>query len=153
MLNQGWRDQWDRVNRRLADVRAISGPGFPGGTVAAVDTVQAFFESIHHLKDWLGSDPAANVTKADGDALIKKITALQISADLANGTKHLLLTRTRTGDLSTTLGRNDVTVLVGTGRSSHTFYVQSNNQESTVLDVAEAGVQAWEAFLQGRNLV
>ena len=56
MLGQGWQAQWARVHRRLDDVRAVYA-GRPGGTDAAVDTVQSFFESVLHLKDWLGNDP------------------------------------------------------------------------------------------------
>jgi hypothetical protein len=111
MLGHGWKAQWSRVLRRLDDVRAVYA-GREGGTDNAVDTVQSFFEAVHHLKDWLGNDASSGVTKADGDQLINGSRDLQLCADLANGAKHLALTRPRTGDLSTTIGRNDVTVLV-----------------------------------------
>ena len=40
---------------------------------------------------------------------------LQLCADLANGSKHLLLKTTRTGDLATDITRNDVNILMGMG--------------------------------------
>jgi hypothetical protein len=114
VLGQGWQTQWARVHRRLDDVRAVY-TSRPGGTPAAVDIAQSFFEAVHHFKDWLGNDPSSGVTKAVGDSLIDASPVLQPCADLANGSKHLGLTRSRTGDTSTTIGRNDMTVFVGTG--------------------------------------
>jgi hypothetical protein len=55
VLGQGWQTQWARVHRRLDDVRAVY-TSRPGGTPAAVDSAQSFFEAVHHLKDWLGND-------------------------------------------------------------------------------------------------
>jgi hypothetical protein len=151
MLGNGWRWQWERVRRHLADVRTVY-TARAGGTDAALDVVQSFFESVHHMKDWLGNDPASGVSKAAGDALINSSSVLAICADLANGSKHLELTTSRTGDRSTTITRNDVTVLVGTGTSSHRFYVVSGGVEYDALAIAEAAVDEWEVFLSGRGL-
>jgi hypothetical protein len=145
MLGQDWQAQWTRVHHRLDDVRAVYS-GRPGGTDAAVDLVQSFCESVHHLKDWLGNDPSSGVTKADGDRLINGSLVLQLCADLANGSKHLKLTGSRTGDLPTTITRNDVTVFAGTGTSAHRFYVESAGTEYDVLQLAEAAVDEWTAF-------
>src|SRR5829696_4573865 len=109
MLGRGWQSQWERVQRRLDDVRAVY-TGRPGGTDAAIDTVQSFFEAVHHLKDWLRNDPSSGINKAAGDKMISRSLVLQLCADLANGSKHLKLTSSRTGDLSTTIARNDVAV-------------------------------------------
>lgn len=152
MLGHGWKMQWDRVLRRLDDVRAVYA-GREGGTDSAIDTVQSFFEAVHHLKDWLGNDASSGVKKADGDSLINGSRNLQLSADLANGSKHLVLTGSRTGDRSTTIGRNDVNVLLGMGTSSHRFYVQSAGAEYDVLQIAEAAVNDWRNFLVARGLL
>jgi hypothetical protein len=152
MLNHTWLDQWERVQRRLKGVRDVY-RGAPGGTPAAVDAVQSFFESVHHLKDWLGNDPSVQLTRNDGDALIASSNELKLSADLANGAKHFSLTQTRTGDLGTDINRNDATVFVGTGTTAHRFYIQSNGVEHDVLDVAEAAVASWDAFLSKKGLL
>jgi hypothetical protein len=79
---------------------------------------------------------------------------LQLCADLANGSKHLALTKSRTGDPSTDITRNDATVLLGTGGlSKHAFYIESGRVEHNVLDVAEGAVAEWEIFLRRRHLV
>jgi hypothetical protein len=95
VLGHGWEMQWNRVLRRLEDVRTVYA-GREGGTDSAVDTVQSFFEATHHLKDWLGNDSSSGVTKADGDSLINGSLNLQLCADLANGSKHLRLISSRT---------------------------------------------------------
>ena len=170
MLRHVWQSQWERVQRRLDDVRAVY-TRRPGGTDAAVDTVQSFFEAVHHLKDWLGNDPSSGITKADGDKLINESTVLQLCADLANGSKHLALTRSRTGDRSTRITRNDVTVFPGTARASvamspkipsapaatgmsaHRFYVASAGTEYDVLQLAEHATAEWHKFLSSQGLI
>ena len=144
--------QWNRVLRRLDDVRTVYA-GREGGTDSAVDAVQSFFEAIHHLKDWLGNDSSSGMTKADGDSLINGSRNLQLCADLANGSKHLTLTSSRTGDPSTTIGRNDVNIDLGSGNASHQFYVQSAGAEYDVLQIAEAAVDDWRVFLNTRGLL
>ncbi len=91
------------------------------------------------------------MSKADGDSLINGSQILQLCADLANGSKHLVLTRSRTGDTSTTIARNDVTVRLGTGGSAHRFYVQSAGTEYDVLQVAEDGVDEWCKYLTAKG--
>lgn len=151
MLSQGWKSQWARVQRRLDDVRAVY-TGRAGGTDAALDSIQSFFEAVHHLKDWLGNDPSSGMSKAAGDSLINKSPVLQLCADLANGSKHLRLRNARTGDPSTTIVRNDVTVFVGTGTSAHRFYVESAGIEYDVLDLVEAAVAEWTKSLSDHGL-
>ena len=107
---------------------------------------------MHHLKDWLGNDSSSRVTRADGDSLINRSQVLQLRADLANGSKHLKLTGSRTGDPSTVITRNDVTVFAGMGTSAHRFYVGSAGTEYDVLQLAEAAVNEWTSFLSGRGL-
>jgi hypothetical protein len=100
-LGQGWQFQWTRVHWRLDDVRAVY-TGREGGTDGALDATLSFLEAIHHLKDWLRNDPSSGISKPDDrDALIGRSAMLQLCADLANGSKHLVLTTTRTGDMST----------------------------------------------------
>jgi hypothetical protein len=152
MLGQGWQWQWTRVQNHLVEVRAVYA-GRVGGTDAALDTTLSFFEAVHHLKDWLDNDASSGLTKGDGDALINKSLMLQLCADLANGSKHLTLKRTRTGDKSTAIARNDVTVYLGTGTAAHRFYVQSGGTEYDVLQISEAAVDEWAKFLSSKGLL
>ena len=152
VLGHGWQWQWGRVLRRLEEMRSVYAGG-EGGTDSALDTVQSFFEVVHHLKDWLRNDTSSGVTNADGNSLIDQNHSLQLSADLANGSKHLVLTTSRTGDPSTTIGRNDTMVFPGTGTSAHRFYVQSASTEHDALQIAEDTVNVWSKFLSTRGLL
>jgi hypothetical protein len=145
--------------------------GRPGGTDAAIDAVQSFFEAVHHLKDWLRNDPSSGITKDDVDKLIDESLVLRLCADLANGSKHLALTSSRTGDRSTRIARNDVTVFPGTawgsaamgakippapattGMSAHRFYVASAGTEYDVLRLAEDATAQWHRFLSSQGLI
>lgn len=155
MLGQGWSSQWERVGRRLEDARSVY-KGAPGGTDAAIDAVLSFFETVHHLKDWLRNDPASGVTTDEVHSLIDGSLVLKLCADLANGSKHFKLDpqrRTQTGDHSTTIARNDVIVFVGTDTSAHRFYTASGGKERDVLEIAEEAVNEWRGFLSGRHLI
>ncbi|MEU5199029.1 hypothetical protein AB0G86_34160 [Streptomyces scabiei] len=152
MLGQGWQSQWERVDRRLGTVQAVY-TGTQGGTDVAIDAVLSFFETVHHLKDWLRNDEASGVTKDNVHTVIDGSPALQFCADLANGSKHFKLTTSQTGDFSTTIARNDVAVLVGTGTSAHRFYAVSGDEERDVLEIAEEAVATWRDFLSRRHLI
>ncbi|MGB8941121.1 MAG: hypothetical protein WCD21_12940 [Streptomyces sp.] len=153
MLGQGWQWQWARVQRRLEDVRAVYA-GAPGGTDVALDMVQSFFEAVHHLRDWIINDPACVVIEDDVEELFKDNLVLRLCGDLANGSKHLKLTRRAwTGDKSTTIARNDAIVYVGEGTSAHRFYIASGGTEYDVRQIAEDAVDEWSTFLSGRGLI
>ncbi|OUC76534.1 hypothetical protein, partial [Streptomyces swartbergensis] len=152
MIGHGWQSQWKRVGRRLEEVRTVY-TGAPGGTDAALDRVLSFFETIHHLKDWLRNDPKCGVTEDDVHEVIDKSPALQLCADIANGSKHFKLTSSQTGDFGTTIARNDVSVFPGTGTSAHRFYIESGGKDYDAREIAEQAVRVWEAYLAGRNML
>lgn len=152
VLDDSWVYQWGRVERLLDGVRNVYA-GMAGGTVAAVDIVQGFFESIHHLKDWLKNDPKVAIGNLAIEDFVTNNIELRLCADLANASKHLTLNQSHTGDIGTGIKRNDVTVKMGTGAAEHHFYIESNGVEHDVLDVAEAAVTQWEGFLTGKGLL
>jgi hypothetical protein len=152
MLGRGWLYQWERVGRRLEAVHQIYA-GRTGGTESAVDDVQSFFEVLHHLGDWLKNDPACPLGHQDIRTFVKAHPRLQLCGDLANGSKHFALTKAWTKDLSTTIERSDVTVLVGTGTSKQRFYATSGGVEYDVLRLAEGAVGDWTSFLRSHGLI
>ncbi|WP_326718888.1 hypothetical protein OHT59_04725 [Streptomyces sp. NBC_00243] len=131
--------------------------GAPGGTDAAIDALLSFFETVHHLRDWLANDQASGLLMTDVHAdLIDGSPTLQLCADLANGAKHFRLDpnrRAQTGDHSTTIAQNDVVVFDGTGTSAHRFRTASGGKTRDVLEVAEEAVNEWRGFLSSRNLI
>jgi hypothetical protein len=106
----GWREQYARM-RRSRDRLAAAATG-----QVAVDSDQArdllvhFYQHAYH-KDWLKNDPTV-ASSAGGaiEAHIKAEPFLALCADIANGAKHLKLTSTKTGDLTTTIAGQSVVV-------------------------------------------
>jgi hypothetical protein len=89
MTPTGWRVQYDRMRRWHTRIRSAA-------TVddLYVDSVYAFFIFCFHLKDWLASDLSVSRQVAGAaELLINTDYAMQLCADLANGLKHVSVTR------------------------------------------------------------
>ena len=56
------------------------------------DDLYHFFQDAWHLKDWIKNDPAAKVKAPNIEKDLEADGAFMITADLANGTKHRVLT-------------------------------------------------------------
>lgn len=58
------------------------------------DFLWSFFQNCWHLKDWIKNDPTTSSGVVNGiESDINRYDSLKISADLANGSKHLVLLR------------------------------------------------------------
>lgn len=101
-LSEGWRDQYDRMQRSRA--RLGEAAGASSGDDAR-DMLYDFFQDAYQLKDWILNDLGWRTVKGgkskltqDGQDLENHITAtvpLARCADICNGTKHLTLDRPR----------------------------------------------------------
>jgi hypothetical protein len=87
-MASGWREQYDRVNRWHA--RIVGSTSFEPRDV---DDFYAFFVCCFHLKDWLKNDPSLDRgIGCAAEVFIKTRTvALQLCADVANGSKHFVI--------------------------------------------------------------
>lgn len=70
------------------------------------DNMWAFFQTSHHLKDWLKESHP--LVCDDVENYINNSSFLKVGADLANRSKHLLLKKARGGDAD--IKRNSVSV-------------------------------------------
>lgn len=145
----GWRDQWQRIERWRERVRA-SRDEFRRddlGTEGYRDEVFALFQAIWHLRDWVHHDPQLALTRQDVDQWIKSsCVALPVAHDLANGSKHMVLSRDWAGGAKQT--RNDVTVAVGVG-VKHVFYIQDLKRkvEYEAVALADECIEEWSRLL------
>lgn len=151
----GWQDQWARMQRLTERVRASRDGPRPDflGTEGYRDEVFSLFQAIWHFKDWLDNDPAVPITKQDVDAWVFTAPTslnLQAAHDLANGSKHLELTKPA---VEASQGRNDATLHVGSGMQ-HVFYItiKKTGQEFEAVALAELCLADWRAFLAKYNL-
>ena len=99
-----WMRQWKRVNRSLSLLYGIAPPSSVFDFGAIEDDFVHFFQDAYHFKDWLKNDPASGPSVGSVEAYIKSSEPLSLAGDLPNGSKHLVLTSTKTGDLSTRFG-------------------------------------------------
>jgi hypothetical protein len=124
------------------------------------DEVYAFFQNCYHLKDWLKNDSSSASKVKDVETFVGSSTPLTICADLANGSKHLLLKRPR-GDASTTVGARHFNVTISdsiSGGSTPTtisirYEVHANRQVYDAYTIATDCLGEWEAYLNRQGLL
>jgi len=150
-----WTDQWERVGRWRERVRT-SRDDFRNdglGTEGYRDEVFALFQAVWHLKDWIPNDPNVPLTKSDVEEWLRdNAIALRIAHDVANGSKHMLLTGGGwAGGAKQT--RNDVTVAIGRG-VRHVFYIRDSKRdlEYEAVELADMCVREWTGFLEASGL-
>ena len=117
------------------------------------DEAFALLQALWQMKDWLRNDPnvpseaAANVerwveTEADH---------LKVASDVANGSKHMTLYRTRAEGCRPT--KNSVHVFVGRG-VQHTFFVTDERRgtDNEVVALADLCMAEWARFLDAHQI-
>lgn len=93
-----------RSHRRL---RGIASGQLMASSDEARDPLIHFFQDAYHLEDWIKNE---SISTDDVEEFINETGPIRICADLCNGTKHLVLKRSRTGDNSTGFTTQSVTV-------------------------------------------
>ena len=149
-----WTDQWDRLLRWRERVRRARDDWQNSGmgTEHFLDDLFATFQALWHLKDWLHNDPHSGVTGKDVDDWVNsRNSILLVAADLANGSKHLVLTNRRAGGSHQT--RKDVRVHVGHGVQT-TFYALDGRSETEweAVTLADACIEEWREFIAEAGL-
>lgn len=154
----GWQEQYERMLRSHRRLKGIAGGQLMASSDEARDALLLFFQDAYHLKDWIKNDPS--VSTSDVEEFINAAGSLQICADLCNGTKHLVLQRSRTGDSSTAFTTQSVTVrpaTIGPGRSAdaalHGWTVESMGQSYEAVDLANSVLSEWRSWLGNQELV
>lgn len=148
-----YREQYERMIRYYNKIKQPK----DGDHLAQLDNIYSFFQSAWHLKDWIKNDSAIcffNIEK-----IVEKKISLMKCADLANGSKHLELTRPRT---NSKFDGNDVLVKVGMAvlnesngiyygksiESEYTFWIKYGSQRQCVNDLADQIVNDWNEIIE-----
>lgn len=147
VFNEGWRDQYNRMKR--------SGYRFNAPHQTAADYDDDFYHAVQdtwHLKDWIAADATLGPLGPSIANEAGTIPVFDIIADLANCTKHLILTRTiRSGgelkSASSTVSLHDEamdrTIVVG---------MQDGSEYIDVVLLLDAH-DAWENLLAKHGLL
>jgi len=154
MPSARWREQYDRVMRwhaRITEATVVD--------ERHLDDLHAFLICCHHLKDWLSADPTLDgAVKRGAQELVRHDEWLRLSADLANGSKHLVLNRWWTSGIAH-LDKTEWAVELKSGPGfaiRETFdvpVVRGAHGEQVAITVADRCVAAWNAFLGERTLL
>ena len=113
------------------------------------DIVYAFFQNCFHLKDWIINDPDVTLPKSDVVDYTYKTDCLKLCSDIANGTKHLRLDKTRSG-ISPTIGPLNITLTELPNRNVRYAIKYSIGTTSGYFDafeIATQSIQKWKDFI------
>ena len=98
---------------------------------------------------------------------------MQVTGDVCNGIKHLVLTTTKTGDLDTAISTQNVTIspmpvfvttgIPGTGptpprtaapaTATHSWNVTSHGQPHDVLDLCDEVIARWTTWCTDKGIL
>jgi hypothetical protein len=98
MLNENWRDQYERMKRSYGLLNEIGQPtALPQDVVPARDVLYHFCCDAFHLRDWIAATLGTNANQRttirgqlDNQVIIPS-PELSACRDIANGSKHLVL--------------------------------------------------------------
>jgi hypothetical protein len=154
----GWREQYDRLLRSYFLLTTVAAGREWASTDEARDVLVHFFQDAYHLKDWIKND--RQVTTTDVEQVVNGSPSLRLCADLCNGTKHLSLTRTRTGDRTTGFIGQSVAVRPAPASSGlppdpplHSWVVSSGGVLYDAVALAGDVVNEWEDWLTAEGLI
>jgi hypothetical protein len=147
-------DQLARVQRYLDRFKELNDGLMPARTSTDyyIDDVYSFFQHCHHLKDWIKNDEALPLPKRNGaEGHLAASDDLKLCADIANGTKHLLLTRKTHSGADPQFNQSHqrhYTFDPATGRTTSvrvTLQLQGNTLDC--YELATRCVRSWENYL------
>lgn len=114
------------------------------------DFLLAAFQNCWHVKDWLRNDDTVAPEKmraAVKDA--ESSRALMVAADMANGSKHLLLKSERVGAQESTV---ELFPELGGTVTVHHFLTLADGTRLRALQALDEALAAWAEILQRHNL-
>lgn len=149
-----WKEQWERVLRWYARFeKTNAGRSHDMDSDFYQDEVYSFFQNSHHLKDWLKNDPTVSGI-GDVEKFIEATSCPRTGADLANGSKHLVIKRHIRDDANTRIGRRDFEVDLGSPPVIRAKYaVEALGVEHDAFTLGTAYLDAWKTYLRGKGLL
>lgn len=146
-MPRGWGEQYDRMNRWFARLTAPEGVD-----EQHMDDYYAFFTCCFHLKDWLKADETLQRTLGEAaEAHVNSHPALGVCADVANGAKHLVVSRRPRVDANARLEKGEARLTDPRGESAEerfdVVYLHADGHSQLALLIAADCVRMWNEFL------
>jgi hypothetical protein len=147
VFNEGWRHQYHRMKR--------SRDRFNAHHQIADEYDDDFYHAVQdtwHLKDWIANDAALGPLGSRIAQEATTIPLLDIIADLANCTKHLVLTKTIRANAELKSSSSTVSLDDGAMDRTITIGLEDGSEYTDVVLLHEAH-EAWEILLNGHGLL
>ena len=116
-------------------------------------------QAVWHLRDWLENDPRISLPSVEVKAFTVNDPALQLVADVANGTKHSWLNARRTNGVivghAAWFGSGDIDDPESIERVRITAAVDAQDGDvdhRELVDIAWEGLVAWRRWLESVGL-
>lgn len=151
-----WLQQWERVLRWYDRIEQTgSGREHTMESDYYQDELYAFFQNCWHLKDWLKNDPASEMSRDTVETFANGPAPLGWCADLANGSKHLTLTKHRIDPTTAIGGRHFHLSLGNTGptKIAVRYDVVGGADKRDALTLATECLAEWRQFLSDHHLL
>ena len=151
-LFPNWSGQYDRMMRWYERFKEIDQgkKDYTPDFFHDHDIVYAFFQNCYHLKDWIINDPSVTLPRNNVEDYIDKNDCLKICSDIANGTKHLKLDKSRSGINPTIDPLRITTAFLPTGKIQDYKIKYSIGTTSGYFDAFEIATQCvhkWKEFI------
>lgn len=154
-----WEHQWVRALRWYKRTLDATGRESGNGSLDAADFSEALVQAVWHLRDWLNNDPRIDLPSKELTAFTIADPALQLVADVANGTKHSWLNARRTNGVvvghTAWFGSGDVDDPDSIERVYITAAIgadDGNVDDRELVDIAWDGLVAWRGWLEAIGL-
>lgn len=172
MFNETWKDQYARLLRSHDRLKRMLGRRTESADIdyAELDALYHFSCDALNLRDWIKNDLPQH--SQDASTRITSSKALSACADLANGSKHLVLTqRIYTPGGPAEVVQKGTVISPGSawisatgappppdyptvGTTQTTFKIDAGgNGQFDALDLASQAVTDWEHWLRQRGLL
>ena len=139
----GWQGQFCRASRWLERLLVVANDWGQYSLDEQIDFALVFFQNVYHLRDYLKLEDA--IAQKSLEDLIRRTAVLGYARDLANGSKHRVITRPSV-DPSPWIIR---TLNFG---GSPRLTLKVGSEQLDLVSVACAGLEAWRTFLRQQGL-
>ena len=139
-----YEKQFDRVKRFLKRIESQN-----SSQTEYDDDMWSFFQNCWHLKDWIKNDGSVGVAADKVEEFISNNEELRLCADICNGTKHLRLASSRSGE-DPRFGQRKFKVHVGglPTTISAKYTIDTSGGPVDAFNLATKCLQAWENFIR-----
>jgi len=142
-----FKEQYERVKRYLKRIQSEE-----QSTTDYMDDLYSYFVNCYHLKDWIKNDPSTGLSHREVENFVNSKLSLQICADLANRTKHLVLAEHIRKDAEIT--NRSVTIDLGKGKTIHENIITLQDGSKHVAEnIAQQALDDWTQFISTKKLI